>query len=68
MSNGKFHVTIIGKVKYGHVTCFLLFVVKSMGSHSSKLIQSVCQWFRIVVLLGSDRVDHYHMSNSAILT
>jgi len=30
---------------------FLLFAVKPMGSHSSKSIQSVCQCFRIVVLL-----------------
>ena len=48
--------------------CFLLFVVKPMGSHSSKLIQSVCQCFRTVVLLVSDRVEHYHIPNSVILT
>jgi len=58
--------TIVRKVKNGRV--FLLFVVKSMGSHSLKLIQSVCQCFRIVVLLVSDRVDHYHMSYSVVLT
>ena len=39
-------VTIVGKVKKARV--FLLFVVKPRGSHSSKLIQSVCQWFHIV--------------------
>jgi len=48
---------------------FLLFVVKPMGSRSSKLIhQSVCQCFRIVVLLVPDRVDHYQMPNSVVLT
>jgi len=43
---------------------FFLPVVKPMGSHSSKLIQSVCQCFRIVVLQVSDRVDLEHMPKS----
>ena len=30
-------------------------------NHSSKLIQSVCQCFRIVVLSVSNRVDRCHM-------
>jgi len=59
------HTAIVGKVKYA--ACFLLFVVKPMGSHSSKLIQSVCQGFRIVALLVPERVDHYHMPNSVVL-
>ena len=35
-----------------------------MSSYRSKLIQSVCQFFRIVVLLVSDHVDHYHIPYS----
>ena len=49
------------------VAFLLLVVVKPIGSHSSKLIQSVCQCFRIVVLLVSDHVDHYHLPNSVVL-
>jgi len=59
--------TIVGKVKNGHMF-FLLLVVKLMGSHSSKLIQSVCQCFLIAILLVLDYVDHYHMPNSVVLT
>ena len=60
-------VLLLGKLKTA-VAIWLLLVVQPMGSHSSKLIQSVCQFFRIVPLLVYVRVDHYHMPNSMVLT
>jgi len=47
---------------------FLLLVVKPMSYRSSKVALSICECFRIVVLVVSDLVDHHHMPNSVVLT